>query len=224
MNNSFNIKPTNKVIYLDEVPNVIGRHFTLSQLTYRRIASDGGLIPLNDKFTTIESVTTIVDTLRGNDRVFKHLPGLHLKDIRSATVFLKDRLKFAEKGYQFTYIIHSNNYLLGMVLVNTPSFNELEISAPIWTMDFYLNSFAEGHGIMSRAIHSMLSFLKSNLNVNEKVYFIVDVDNTRCIRLMEKIYANRSSKLYKMGDGGELGEVIQYVYSFNLPVANFEGY
>ena len=220
MSRILNIMPTGRKFNFNELPDISGEYFSFSQLKGIKVTKDIAINPLDYNCTEDDFIESFVETLKDNPRVFEYLSGLALRNNQEAKLFMNHVVKGSIKGYQFGYLVHNYKSWLGMIFVHTPAYSKIAFNEEIWTIDFFLNSFAEGYGIMTYCLADVLYFLKSTLNVDE-VFFFVDINNNRCKRLMNRIQAY---KVFDLHDIEDRERIIQHLYKIDLSKAVFQGY
>ena len=143
------------------------------------------LVPLDMGFLGDEKFPIFATLAHGTPNIAKWLPGFDLSTPESAVKYLRACVLRTEMGLGFTYLIKMRGGIIGMIFVNTPSYNETTIGFPHWSIDFFLIGMAQGQGLMPKLLLGFFFYLKNVLNISE-IYSIVDSRNLQCLSMLDK--------------------------------------
>ena len=167
-----------------------GKYFTVDQL--RQIPMGGlRLQPIDAGLVFDEQQQSVVQVFAAKSpRIKKYLPNLDLSSNEAITKYFTNFCMKTEMGLEFGYSIkmvkHGDVGFMGFIFVHTPALNGPAINFPHWTIDFCIFEGLEGRSFMRGSLIHILKQLKEQMNVPD-VFAIVDDDNERCLRLMEKL-------------------------------------
>lgn len=167
--------------------NILGRYYSFEDLQPIFCGNSGVILyPLGSAQLFDEHYPTIISTLwTSGTHIQQFFPTLDFSSHDKVSAFMLSAYKVTELGLKFTYVITVNHIPAGMFIITTPYLNNKTLKYNHWTMDFFLFEMFEGRGIMSVALPRMLLFLK-NIGVDD-IHFIVDVNNRRCLNLINKL-------------------------------------
>ena len=126
--------------------------------------------------------SSIIPTLANTEEIRRYLPGLNFETEESCKKTLEACLMKTEAGLGITYVIRNQNYPIGMIMLNSPKYNEKVINLRIWTVDFFITKMFEHKGIMYKSLHKVLNQIKG-MDVNY-LYATLDKSNTSCKNLL----------------------------------------
>ena len=167
-----------------------GKYFTIDQL--RQIPMGGlRLQPIDAGIVFDEQQQSVVQVFASRSpRIKKYLPNLDLSSNEAIAKYFTTFCMKTEMGLEFGYSIkmvkHGDVGYMGFIFVHTPALNERAINFPHWTLDFCIFEGLEGRSFMRGSLIHVLKLLKEQMNVPD-VFAIVDEDNERCLKLMEKL-------------------------------------
>lgn len=114
----------------------------------------------------------------------KYLPGLELSTEEECKKTLQGFMMAPEQGIGFTHVIRYQNFPIGMIIVNSPKYNEKVLNLRIWTCDFFITSMFARQGIMTMCLNKVMRQLMG-MQVNF-LYAVVEPSNRPCIGLLHK--------------------------------------
>ena len=107
------------------------------------------LEPIAPDFATRDNIINTVPILfKTSINVQKYLPSLDFSSKESIEQFSRVTMLRTTTGLQFTYGIYMNGIIVGMIFVNTPTFNKTSMGLNEWSLDFFVFAPFEGQGIM----------------------------------------------------------------------------
>ena len=180
--------PKSQFPMMDSSPkqNITERYYKLSQLKPIQCGSQFSLTPIDAGFLVEEDLEAIVKLAKGSPRLQQFLPNMDLRSVESVSKFFMGLCIKTESFLGFGYAIRYNNFIIGMIFVNTPLFNKNAIRLDKWTLDFFFFQPFEGNGLMHQFLLRFLHFLQQFFNLDE-ILCIVDQNNSRCLSLMNKL-------------------------------------
>ena len=116
----------------------------------------------------------------------KFLPNMNLSSKNAAEEFLKNLVLKTEMKIEFGYAIRYGQSMIGMILVETPAFNNKAMGFPQWTCDFFILEPFQHKKMISVALPYMLNFLKLDIGINN-LYFLVDPTNIPCLNFLRTL-------------------------------------
>ena len=217
--NKISAKSNKSTDSISEV-NVLGKYFNLTDLMIIPLGEILSLVPIDAK--SIDGMDKIMlETLSQTPRIKKYIPQLDFSNPNNSSEKFFTRLVLqTENGLGFSYGLYINNGLAGMIMVETPEYNKLTIGFEHWTFSFFSLMGFEQRGLMSASLPRFLHYMKENIGVKE-LYAIVDADNTRSIRLLQKFMFDEvdNSGWEEQGSSNDAPKV----FSCNLSTINFRG-
>lgn len=142
------------------------------------------LVPLDMGFLADDKFPIFATLAHGTPNLAKWLPGFDLSTPETVVKYLRACVLRTEMDLGFTYLIKMRGGVIGMIFVNTPTYNETTIGFPNWTVDFFLVGIVQGKGLMPNMLLGLSFYLKDVLHIPE-IYAIVDERNTQCMKMMD---------------------------------------
>lgn len=200
--------------------NILGKYFNLTDLMIIPLGDALSLVPIDA--TSLGGMDKIIlETLSQTPNIKKYIPQLDFSNPNNSSEKFFTRLILqTENGLGFSYGLRVNSGLAGMIMVETPEYNKLTIGFEHWTFSFFSLMGFEQKGLMSASLPRFLHYMKENIGVKE-LYAIVDVDNTRSIRLLQKIMFDEVDN--SGWEGKSNSNVAPKVFSCNLSTIDFRG-
>lgn len=159
------------------------RYYNLKDITVMSIGSNCCIAPVDAGYLCEGNVPSMLSLLGNTSRIKQYLPNLDLSTEQNAKRLIEREIVRTESGLGFSYFIMMGQVPIGMIMVNTPDYNEKNIHFSNWTIDFFVFELFEGKGFIKAALPRVLMTLKEKMHV-DKVYSIVDASNTRCLNIM----------------------------------------
>lgn len=160
-------------------------YYDLSNVKVMKIDDHFSVAPYDARWLFQVQDDKILPIITNSERIRKFLPNINFKDAESAKNTLTNIVKRTELGYGITYFIRENNIPIGMVFVNSPLSNRVHdaMNLNVWSVDFFMWEMYEGRCIMFNSLLRIFNQLK-DMGV-KRVYALVDISNTQCMRLMK---------------------------------------
>lgn len=192
----------NNLINNDAIRNLLsqdisGKYYKIENLKSISLGNGFSLRPIDFEIYNDDNVHTMLMAFASTERIRKFLPSLDFSSKDKIQKWIMELCQKTEMGLAFAYGINLNSAVIGVIFVNTPTYNKAAMGFPQWTMDFFIAEPLEGQGIMTVALLNMLHFLQTSTNA-DSIYALIDNENTRCLTLIGKLpFAERDNSGFK---------------------------
>lgn len=173
----------NDLVSASNKPEKQRRFYNLQDITVMSIGGNCCIAPVDADFLFDNNVSSCLSIMGNTPRIVKYLPNIDLSSEEAAKKYIQKEVLRAESGLGFSYFIMMGRNPVGMITVNTPTYNENQIDFSHWTLYFFVFEIFEGKGFIRAALPRVLFTLKEKIHVDE-VYTIIDPDNKRGLSLM----------------------------------------
>lgn len=157
--------------------------YNLQDITAMSIGGNCCIAPVDAGFLFDNNASSCLSIMGNTPRIRKYLPNIDISSEDAAKKYIQKEVLRAESGLGFSYFIMMGQNPVGMIIVNTPAYNESLIGFPHWTLYFFVFEIFEGKGFIRAALPRVLFTLKEKIHLDE-VYTIIDPDNKRGLSLM----------------------------------------
>ncbi len=124
----------------------------------------------------------ILTKFANTDKIRRFLPGLDFSTEKKSKKTLESLFLRAELDMGFTHVIRYNNFPIGMISINSPSYNKMFMHLHVWSIDLFIVDMFEHKGIMYNALLKVLNQLKGM--GAQYIYAFVDATNTSSLKLL----------------------------------------
>ncbi len=169
-------------------------YFQLEDVKTIKVNEELWIIPYDAEFyfKCREADALLFSQLASTDRIRKYLPGLQFSTVEESSATLVQSLKKTEAGISISYVLRVKNIPIGMIVAESPLYNQRALNLRIWTVDFFIAEAFEHKKIMYTCLLRVLNQLKE-MGVSQ-VYCLIAQSNQSCLHLIQGFFTEVDNK------------------------------